>query len=361
MAVSQSFTGPTETEPELHLLPAREAITPRRLAPAAVGSILFHITIMIMWATIPDAPFAHYGQRIPDLNRSVKLYIPRDFELTQKDPNQGKISHELDIRSMRQAAQPSSPRVRTPSPPPGPVIPTPQPIPQTTPQPKPVQTVIQAAIPAEPPKPDAPKIELPAAIPAVTAVAPKQTPQQEKPKLAFEDVGGAPPRTTPDPSRNIPLPKEMAPDPSKRPATPSGGGGAIVGDIGQSSLTNPNALHAPSQGESKSNLQLLSDPKGVDFKPYMIQVLAAVRRNWLAIIPDSARMGRRGRVIIQFAIDRSGSVPKVVIAEPTGTAELDRAAVAAISAANPLPPLPPEFKGDQIRLQLAFSYNMPAR
>jgi TonB family protein len=72
-------------------------------------------------------------------------------------------------------------------------------------------------------------------------------------------------------------------------------------------------------------------------------------------------MGRRGRVVIQFAIDRSGAVPKVVIAEPTGADILDRAAVAAISASVPLPPLPKEYTGDQIRLQLAFSYNMPAR
>jgi len=27
---------------------------------------------------------------------------------------------------------------------------------------------------------------------------------------------------------------------------------------------------------------------------------------------------------------------------------------------NPLPPLPPEFKGAYIRLQFSFSYNMPS-
>ncbi len=125
-------------------------------------------------------------------------------------------------------------------------------------------------------------------------------------------------------------------------------------------MMSPNSMHAPSSGDIKSNLQLLSDPKGVDFKPYMVQVLMAVRRNWLAIIPESARAGRRGRVIVQFAIDRTGGVPKVVIAEGAGTDAFDRAAVAAISASVPLPPLPPDYKGDQIRLQFAFSYNMPA-
>ncbi len=37
---------------------------------------------------------------------------------------------------------------------------------------------------------------------------------------------------------------------------------------------------------------------------------------------------------------------------------LDQSAVAAISASNPLPPLPTEFKGDRIVLRMTFMYNM---
>ena len=62
---------------------------------------------------------------------------------------------------------------------------------------------------------------------------------------------------------------------------------------------------------------------------------------------------------IQFAIARNGSVPKLVIVANSGADALDRAAVAGISASNPFPPLPAEFKGDQIRLQLNFAYNIP--
>jgi hypothetical protein len=36
-----------------------------------------------------------------------------------------------------------------------------------------------------------------------------------------------------------------------------------------------------------------------------------------------------------------------------------RAAVAGISASVPFPPLPSEFKGDRIVLQMNFAYNMP--
>jgi TonB family protein len=123
----------------------------------------------------------------------------------------------------------------------------------------------------------------------------------------------------------------------------------------------PQLSTVPSPPRIGSNLQLLSDPQGVDFKPYLIQVLNAVRRNWLSIIPESARMGQRGRVLVQFIIDRRGAIPKLVIAEGSGTEAFDRAAVAGISASYPFPPLPADYKGDQIRLQLAFSYNIPNR
>jgi TonB family protein len=111
-------------------------------------------------------------------------------------------------------------------------------------------------------------------------------------------------------------------------------------------------------GTPGSSLELLSDPLGVDFKPYLIQILARVRKNWFAIIPESARMGNKGVVLLQFIIDREGSVPKVVIAMPSGSDSLDRAAVASISASNPFPPLPKDFRGKEVRLQFSFKYNV---
>jgi protein TonB len=119
----------------------------------------------------------------------------------------------------------------------------------------------------------------------------------------------------------------------------------------------PNPGQAPSPGKMGSNLQLLSDPTGVDFKPYLIQVLTAVRHNWMSVIPESARLGRQGLVTVQFIVDREGKVPKLVIASPSGTGAFDRAAVAGVSMSTPFPPLPAGYKGTEVRLQLAFSYN----
>jgi outer membrane biosynthesis protein TonB len=54
-------------------------------------------------------------------------------------------------------------------------------------------------------------------------------------------------------------------------------------------------------------------------------------------------------------------VLKLVYAEQSGSRPLDEAAVAGISASNPFPPLPTEFKGERIVVQLNFAYNMPRR
>jgi TonB family protein len=137
-----------------------------------------------------------------------------------------------------------------------------------------------------------------------------------------------------------------------------GGHGLVIGDLeGKGGIFEARELPSSRDG-SASNLEMLSDPKGVDFRPYLIQVLSSVRRNWHAVMPASARLGRRGKVVIQFAIDRSGGVPKLVIAVPSGAEPLDRAAVAAISASNPFPPLPAEYTANDVRLQLNFLYNL---
>ena len=115
----------------------------------------------------------------------------------------------------------------------------------------------------------------------------------------------------------------------------------------------------PSPGNTGSSMELLSDPGGIDFRPYLTRILTIVRRNWYAVIPESARLGlNRGNVLLQFSISRNGTVPKLVIFHSSGAPELDRAAVAGISASNPFPPLPDDFTGQVVLLQFKFAYNM---
>ncbi len=109
-------------------------------------------------------------------------------------------------------------------------------------------------------------------------------------------------------------------------------------------------------------VELQSDPEGADFKPYLTRILAIVRANWRRVVPESARKGTlRGRTVMEFIINRDGSIPKIVTANSSGSDPLDRAALAGLSMSNPLPPLPADYKGFQVRLAFTFSYNLPTQ
>jgi TonB family protein len=130
--------------------------------------------------------------------------------------------------------------------------------------------------------------------------------------------------------------------------------GAIRGNLPGRGVNLPGTAPVPSTGAELP--QLLSDPQGVDFTPYLAHVLDAVKRYWLLIMPQSRF---RGNVSVQFAIRRDGTVPKVVFAQQTGVPSLDNATIQAISGGGPFGPLPAQFRGSEIHVQMTFLYNTP--
>jgi TonB family protein len=104
--------------------------------------------------------------------------------------------------------------------------------------------------------------------------------------------------------------------------------------------------------------KILSDTKGYDFGPYMNQVVNRVRYNWYANIPEIARFGKKGKVVIIFTITHNGNIENARIVGNSGTEPLDRAAFASITLSNPFPRLPAGFDGDHLDLQFTFLYNI---
>jgi len=304
----------------------REPVTPARFSRAAIFSVTFHLVALVVFLLLPDSDYKlRRSVNVEfDPRQSVKLVAPRILELTQKDPNQGKVTNELDVTSTPQA-KPAPRSFQVPAPP-GPANRPPTPTPALT---APNVDVVL----------DAPEISALAGVPNLP-----QAPNQ--PKLSLENLAPAP-TGLPSPNPVLRAPKSSVGDMAKATKQPGGGGGGILSDGENGDPT------------SIGNMQLLSDPQNVDFRPYMQQVLAMVRRQWFAVIPGIARTGRQGIVVLQFAIDRRGQVPKLVIANTSGTVAFDQAAVASVSASNPFPALPNEYRGTEIRLQLAFSYNVP--
>jgi len=106
---------------------------------------------------------------------------------------------------------------------------------------------------------------------------------------------------------------------------------------------------------------ILSDTRGVDFGPYLSRIIHIVRQNWISVIPESARLGEKGRTGVVFEILKDGSVPQLRMVASSGSDPLDRAAVNGIHASIPFPPLPQEFTGNHLVLQFIFLYNIAPR
>jgi TonB family protein len=312
---------------------------------SAVASVLLHAAAIGCLVLLPQSvtQTPHFLAR---LQNQTPLIAP-PTELTQRAPNRGTVGKEFDLENLL-----PRPRVQVP--------------PSAAPSTMRPAASVPAPVPAKAAPlvaPEPPKVEVAQQTPPLplgVLNAPQPPPQiqvQEKPKLAFETPGGPPqPRTNPG---RIPVPTGRV-DEAVRSVMRGRGGGVTVGDIGEGMGGLGEGINLPpSPGRAQSSLELLSDSGGVDFRPYLIRVLAAVRRNWFAVIPESARLGQAaGRVVVQFAVDRSGKLIKVAFASESGIRALDLAAVSGISASNPLPPVPPEFKGEQLRLQLTFLYNV---
>jgi TonB family protein len=335
---------------ELHLLTEwEEAGAYERRRKAVIGTIGVHVLVIaglvFMPATILQTPEPHEAPRI-----ITPLIAPT---LTQKAPNKGKVTAEFEVR-----AEAPRPKLQAPEAPPRPKQPPrPAVIPQA-PAPKPAAPVSmpeapKLALEAPQIKTDLPPVAQPAApLPQIQPV--------EQPKIMLENAGG-PRQGVPSNVPRLPVPNSSVSAAVHDTVHNSGLGGQAVGDAGASDPTIFGGHAPPSPGIPGASLELKSDPMGVDFKPYLQQILAAIKRNWLAVIPESVKMGLRGRVALQFRISKDGRVVRLVYAEQSGSRPLDEAAVAGVSASNPLPPLPGEFKGESIVVQFNFAYNMPRR
>ena len=120
---------------------------------------------------------------------------------------------------------------------------------------------------------------------------------------------------------------------------------------------------SPKAGRSaaaSSDVDILSDTRGVDFGPYVKQVIQSTRGAWLKVIPEFVRppQDKQGRVGIRFKIDAMGRVSGMILEYPSGDVGLDRAAWGGITGASPYPPLPTEFTGPYLELRLGFFYNL---
>jgi hypothetical protein len=243
------------------------------------------------------------------------------------------------------------------------------------------------AIP-EPPKP-VPKMNVdrnllkklaPVEKPQIPSPVPAPAPTPVKPPTDLPDAPRARIQPTPAPAPTQPTqpaPSQLQPVAPPRPQNQnhslnlqlpdSSPGKQIQDQMNDAIRRNPNRGDiysgggAPGQGGpgEGTGVSILSDTQGVDFSNYITRLLAALRRNWVEIMPESAKWDK-GAVYTTFQIYPNGSIASTdpELERTSGREPLDNAAMSAIHASNPFEPLPSQFHGPFLKLRIVFLYNI---
>jgi TonB family protein len=292
-------------------------------AVARVASIVFHFVVILLVLVAPKI-FPYHPPTDAEIARNITdLYIPSDLNRIAREPSAPRPKTpvvKVDPRLLRQLAPPRAVQPAAP------------------PQPEPLRET------PVPPKPS-PAAPLSQPHPAESPIRP-QTP---------------PPVTTP----SLVLPKfspGKALQESMQEAMKGGGSQAATyeGPIG-SGYGGGGGGRGGGQGFGGNAVEILTPTEGVDFSTYIARVLASVKRNWYSVMPESARLGDKGKVVLQFRIMQNGVVPEQepVMMGSSGKEPLDRAAMSSIRASTPFEPLPSAFSGPYIELRFIFLYNIP--
>jgi len=339
MATTEPATPPSSEELERysdrHVVPVlvlelNDERTRSRLREAGLLSIIFHLLLIIIVPLLPKYMPGRKvkvwtAQEIIERNRELTyVEMPKDNQRATKRPNSDVISDKdrtamsrhptLDEKTMKELRD-STMRHPGPTAPPSPP-PQPQAAQATQPAPPrsgPSGNQAARAEPTQTPVPNAPNLFAKAPLSAGSAI------EQAARESAARRGGGI-----------------------------SGGGGDI-GGLGGGGRGTP--VHG--------DLEVLSDTMGVDFGPYLARVLHDVKMNWYNVIPEAAYppLRKKGRVAIEFAILKDGSVAGMKLESSSTDVSLDRAAWGGITASNPFPPLPSEFSGQYLLLRFRFYYN----
>lgn len=183
------------------------------------------------------------------------------------------------------------------------------------------------------------------------AAAPAPRPEAPRRPVIEKVRDEAPPPT----NEAMPLPekgkkpKETKPAPAPRTAPPASTNASAAG----AAVELPSAGSGLGGGGSPGLTNFGASVSGFDadfpFAYYAEQIQSLIGANWLK--PD---VPQGTACVVTFRIQRSGQVTDVKVEAPSGLPFYDRAATRSIYSANPLPPLPPEFRREELGVHIRF-------
>lgn len=200
-----------------------------------------------------------------------------------------------------------------------------------------------------------------------TPLPPTPQPQPQAPPQPTQQAQSQPPPPAPQPQIRQVQPQQTAiPDAPKPNFSLQRDPGQVIRDAGRTAAQQ-RGLGVGSGGEegegarvghqgANTGLEVLSDTLGVDFGPYIKQLLRMVRAGWIPLIPEETRppLNKEGTTLIRFRIEPDGRVSFMHLDDSTHDQAIDRAAWGGITGVGQFPPLPAAFKGPNLDLRIQF-------
>jgi TonB family protein len=159
------------------------------------------------------------------------------------------------------------------------------------------------------------------------------------------------------PEMVLPTPKP-APTPKSRvdkPAPPSATRKTTKGEeVRAGERIDTGGAAVPFGGLSSSGGQgLNAQTLGLDdfcCPEYLQTMLQLIRRNW------NPKQGALGNAVVKFVIRRDGALTQIEIAKSSNNVILDLESRRAVYQTGKLPPLPPQYTGQNLTIHLTFEY-----
>lgn len=192
------------------------------------------------------------------------------------------------------------------------------------------------------------QVRIAAALPLGAAAASRPAPAAPAPparRAAETPAKKAKPRSQAEPPPRHAIPDKQSPRPAEKPpAAQRAGAESAAG----AALPAPGTLVSASGGIALGAASV-SGEEPFPFTYYLNRVLALVEGNWFR---PPATGGTSCRV--RCVIDRSGRLVEAGLESESQTPAFDRAALRAVYASAPFPPLPQSFGGSTLTLHLEF-------
>ena len=193
------------------------------------------------------------------------------------------------------------------------------------------------------------------------------TPQPQAPPQPIQQVQNQAPVPQPQPQIRPVQPQQSSiPEAPKPNFSVQRDPGQAIRDVARSAA-QPRGLGTGGSGEegegarvghqgANTGLEVLSDTLGVDFGPYIKQLLRMVRAAWVPLIPEETRppLNKEGTTLIRFRIEPDGRVSSMNLDDSTHDDAINRAAWGGITGVGQFQPLPKEFKGPNLELRIQF-------